>query len=241
MHNPLEQFTIKKIIDLSILGFDISFTNSSLAMMASVIVICLGLFLATKQTSIIPSKLAMGAELIYKMVLNLLRSNAGPKAEQFIPIIFSLFLFVLVCNLFGMLPYGFTATSHIAVTFSLAMLVFSTVTFVGFMNHGMHFLSLFLPAGVPLWLAPMMIIIELFTYLARPISLSLRLGANMIAGHVLLKILAGFIILLPMVYKIAPFPVIIILIAFEIFVCMLQAYIFAILSCVYLNDALNLH
>lgn len=241
MHNPLEQFTIKKIIDLSILGFDISFTNSSLAMMTSVIAICLGLFLATRQTSMIPSKVGMGAELIYKMVLNLLRSNAGPKAEQFIPIIFSLFLFVLVCNLFGMLPYGFTATSHIAVTFSLAMLVFSTVTFVGFMKHGMHFLSLFLPAGVPLWLAPMMIIIELFTYLARPISLSLRLGANMIAGHVLLKILAGFIILLPMVYKIAPFPVIIILIAFEIFVCMLQAYIFAILSCVYLNDALNLH
>ena len=241
MHNPLEQFTIQSIIDFSIYGYDLSFTNSALAMMISVVATCVLLAAGISRATLVPSKTQMFVEMLYQTILKMLNSNAGPKGEKFIPIIFSLFLFVLTCNLFGMIPFAFTATSHIAVTFSLAMMVFLMVTFIGFFKHGWHFFSLFLPAGVPFWLAPMMIIIELFAYLARPISLSLRLGANMIAGHILLKILAGFVVLLPLVYKIAPFPAIVILIAFEIFVCMLQAYIFAILSCVYLNDALNLH
>jgi F-type H+-transporting ATPase subunit a len=183
----------------------------------------------------------MLAEVLYNAIKDTLKNNAGEKAEKFMPIIFSLFLFILSCNLFGMLPYSFTATSHIAITFGLAMFVFLVITCVGFINHGLHFLSLFLPQGVPLWLAPLMIIIELFAYLARPISLSLRLAANMVAGHVLLKVLAGFVFMLPVLLKLFPVPVIMVLIGFEIFVAILQAYIFTILACVYLNDALNLH
>jgi len=140
-----------------------------------------------------------------------------------------------------MLPYSFTVTSHISITFILAVMVFLTVTIVGFVKHGLHFFSLFLPKGTPWWLAPLMIIIEIFTYLARPISLSLRLAANMVAGHVLLKVMAGFVISLAIFLKFLPIPLMVILIGFEIFVAVLQAYIFSILSCVYLNDAINLH
>ncbi|NDA91594.1 MAG: ATP synthase F0 subunit A, partial [Alphaproteobacteria bacterium] len=152
-----------------------------------------------------------------------------------------LFMFIMVCNLFGMIPYGFTVTSHISITFALAMMVFLLVTLLGFILHGFHFFSLFLPAGTPWWLAPLMILIELFAYLARPVSLSLRLAANMVAGHVLLKVIAGFIVSMAFYLKIFPIPFISVLIGFEIFVAILQAYIFTILSCVYLNDAINLH
>lgn len=241
MSSPLDQFSIKKIVDISFLGYDISFTNSSLSMLVSSVIICLALGYAMRGVTLIPSKAQMFTEVIYCAILDVLKNNAGPKAEKFIPLIFSVFLFVLACNLLGILPYCFTATSHIAVTFALAMMVFTFITCLGFIKHGTGFLSLFLPDGVPLWLAPLMIVIELFTYLARPISLSLRLAANMIAGHVLLKVLAGFVIMLPLLFKVVPIPVIVVITAFEIFVAILQAYIFTILSCVYLNDALNLH
>jgi F-type H+-transporting ATPase subunit a len=183
----------------------------------------------------------MSAELIYGLVTDMLDQNVGPKGRKFVPVIFSLFLFILICNLLGMLPYSFTVTSHISITFALAILVFFIVTIVGFIRHGFHFFSLFLPKGTPWWLAPLMIIIELFTYLARPVSLSLRLAANMVAGHVLLKVMAGFVVTLAIYFKILPIPLMVILVGFEIFVAILQAYIFTILSCVYLNDAVNLH
>jgi F-type H+-transporting ATPase subunit a len=241
MSSPLDQFTIKKIIDISFLGVDISLTNSAIAMLASVALICAMLAYSMRKVALMPSKNQMFVESVYLAVLDILKNNAGQNAANFIPLIFSVFLFVLTANLIGMLPYSFTSTSHISVTFALAMLLFVLITALGFIKHGMHFFSLFLPKGVPLWLAPLMIVIELFTYFARPISLSLRLAANMIAGHILLKVLAGFIVLFPIVFKIMPIPVIMVLTVFEIFISILQAYIFTILACVYLNDALNLH
>ena len=241
MHNPLAQFEIKALLPLNLMGYDISFTNSTLWMIIALGFAALFMISAVKNKSLIPGRMQMAAESIYLLVDGLIEQNVGKKGVAFSPLIFSLFLFILVCNLFGMFPYSFTVTSHITVTFALAILVFITVTFVGFWKHGLHFFSLFLPKGTPLWLAPLIILIELFTYLARPVSLSLRLAANMIAGHVLLKVLAGFIVLMAAFLKPLPIPLIVVLIGFEIFVSILQAYIFTILSCVYLNDAVNLH
>jgi F-type H+-transporting ATPase subunit a len=175
------------------------------------------------------------------MITGMLDQNVGAKGKKFVPLIFTLFMFILTCNVFGMIPYGFTVTSHISITFALAMMVFLLVTLFGIYLHGFHFFSLFLPAGTPWWLAPLMVVIELFAYLARPVSLSLRLAANMVAGHVLLKVMAGFVVSMAIYLKILPIPFIVVLIGFELFVAALQAYIFTILSCVYLNDALNLH
>lgn len=240
-HNPLDQFKIKKLIEFSLFDYDISLTNSSFFMLLAASLICTYFFIAFKNANLVPDKLQISAEMLYEMITNMLGQNIGDKGRKFAPLIFTIFLFILTCNLLGMLPYGFTVTSHISVTFALAMLVFLLVTILGFYLHGWRFLSLFLPAGTPAWLAPLMIIIELFAYLARPVSLSLRLAANMVAGHVLLKVMAGFVVSLAIYFKILPIPFIIILIGFEIFVAILQAYIFTILSCVYLNDAINLH
>ncbi|RYE06099.1 MAG: F0F1 ATP synthase subunit A [Rickettsiaceae bacterium] len=241
MHSPLAQFEIKKLVDIKLFSYDLSLTNSSCFMIAASLFIIGYFAIAFKSQSIIPSRLQASGEMIYQLITDMLEQNVGTKGLKFLPLMLTLFLFILVCNLFGMIPYGFTVTSHISITFALAIMVFILITAIGFINHGMHFLSLFLPRGTPLWLAPLMIIIELFTYLARPISLSLRLAANMVAGHVLLKVMAGFVVSLAIFFKIVPIPMMIILIGFEIFVAILQAYIFTILSCVYLNDAVNLH
>lgn len=240
-HSPLDQFAIKKLVEINLFGFDISFTNSSLYMVLAGVIALLYFYLALKSEKIIPSRLQLSAEIIYDIITVTLNQNVGEKGRKFIPFIFTLFMFILLCNLLGMIPYGFTVTSHIAVTFALAIMIFFMVTIIGFINHGLHFLSIFLPKGTPLWLAPLMIVIELFAYLARPISLSLRLAANMMAGHVLLKVMAGFIVSLMIFLKFLPIPLIVILIGFEIFIAILQAYIFTILACVYLNDAVNSH
>jgi F-type H+-transporting ATPase subunit a len=247
MSSPLQQFALKKIIPIEFYGYDLSFTNSSLFMLLSLIVIVLIFGISARRHNERPTRLQAFTEIIYEMILNLVHNTAGKKAESFIPLIFSLFLFVLACNLLGMLPYGFTATSHIIVTFAMAMVIFIGVTVVGFARHGLHFLHLFLPSGVPKFMAPLIILIELFAYLARPVSLSVRLAANMTAGHIVLKVLASFILMLgvaPGIFKILgilPFGLLTILIGFEIFIAILQAYIFTILTCIYLNDALNLH
>lgn len=240
-HNPLAQFELKTIIPITLDGYDISFTNSSLLMTCVLIGIVLFFSLATRKIAMVPSRLQISAEILYNMICNMLQANVGPEGKKFMPLIFSTFLFILMCNLSGMLPYSFTVTSHIIVTFGLAMLIFTTVTILGFVKHGSHFLSLFLPKGTPWWMAPLMIVIELFTYLARPISLSLRLAANMMAGHIMIKVIAGFVITGMILVKPLPLPLIVVLIGFEIFIAILQAYIFTILSCVYLNDAVNLH
>ncbi len=240
IHNPLEQFQIKEIIPIEFLGYNISFTNSSLFMCLAVFVVFLLLGLSVKNPTKIPSRIQAFGEVLYGFLIDMIDSTAGPEAKKFAPVIFSLFIFILACNFLGLVPYSFTVTSHIVVTFAMAIFVFLSVTLIGFIRHGFHFFSLFLPQGVPLLIAPFIIPIELFAYLVRPVSLSVRLAANMTAGHVAMKVIAGFIIMFPMV-SIFPFALLTLLVGFEIFVAVLQAYIFTILSCVYLSDAMNLH
>ena len=240
-YNPLDQFKVKEIVNIEIFGYDASITNSSLFMLIVGAFIVFYFMLAFKGKSLVPSRFQLSGELAYGMITDMLDQSVGAKGRKFVPLIFTLFMFILTCNLFGMVPYGFTVTSHISITFALAMMVFLLVTLVGIYLHGFHFFSLFLPAGTPWWLAPLMVVIELFAYLARPVSLSLRLAANMVAGHVLLKVMAGFVVSMAIYLKILPIPFLVILIGFELFVAVLQAYIFTILSCVYLSDALNLH
>ena len=240
-HSPLDQFRVKEIVNLQIFGYDTSITNSSLFMLFVGVFIVFYFMLAFRGKGLVPSRFQLSGELVYGMITGMLDQNVGAKGKKFVPLIFTLFMFILTCNLFGMIPYGFTVTSHISITFVLAMMVFLLVTLFGIYLHGFHFFSLFLPAGTPWWLAPLMVVIELFAYLARPVSLSLRLAANMVAGHVLLKVMAGFVVSMAIYLKILPIPFIVVLIGFELFVAALQAYIFTILSCVYLNDALNLH
>jgi len=240
-HSPLDQFKIKEIANIQLFGHDVIVTNSALFMIIASLFIILYFTLAFKKKKLVPTRLQLSGELFYNLITDTVNQNVGVKGKKFVPLIFTLFMFIMVCNLFGMIPYGFTVTSHISITFALAMMVFLLVTLLGFILHGFHFFSLFLPAGTPWWLAPLMILIELFAYLARPVSLSLRLAANMVAGHVLLKVIAGFIVSMAFYLKIFPIPFISVLIGFEIFVAILQAYIFTILSCVYLNDAINLH
>ena len=180
-HNPLDQFKVKEIVNIQIFGYDASITNSSLFMLIVGTFIVVYFMLAFKSKSLIPSRVQLSGELAYEMITGMLDQSVGAKGRKFVPLIFTLFMFILTCNLFGMIPYGFTVTSHISITFALAMMVFLLVTLVGIYLHGFHFFSLFLPAGTPLWLAPLMVVIELFAYLARPVSLSLRLAANMVA------------------------------------------------------------
>ena len=197
-------------------------------------------YFATRYAALVPGKFQSMAEIIYQFVDATLVESAGNKSRAFFPFIFSLFTFILTLNLLGMLPYGFTVTSHVIVTFAIAGAIFILVTVTGFIKHGLHFLSLFLPQGTPIWLAPILFIIELLSFLSRPISLSIRLAGNMLAGHVLLKVLASFVIMMG-IGGILPIPFMVIMVGFEIFVAILQAYIFTILTCVYLNDAINLH
>lgn len=240
-HGPLHQFTIEKIIPLEYMGVDLSFTNSALFMTMTVVSIILFMFAATKKAKVVPTRIQASAEFIYNFITDLIHENAGSEAKKFIPLVFSMFMFVLMCNLFGMLPYGFTVTSHIAVTLALASVIFFTVIIAGFMMHGMHFFSIFLPSGTPGWLMPLMILIEFFTFLARPFTLSIRLAGNMMAGHVLMKVLASFVLGMGIYWGWLPIPFMVLISGFEIFVSILQAYIFTILTCVYLNTAIHLH
>ncbi len=240
-HSPLEQFAIKPLIKLELLGCDVSFTNVSLVMVCATFLILFLFSFVRAQNQYVPSKIHLVSESMYRMVTNMLQQSVGDRGKDFVPFIFCIFIFILFCNLLGMIPYSYTATSQIAVTFFIGMIVFFTIVITGFIKQGAHFLRIFVPSGIPLWLAPLIMIIELFTFLARPVTLCLRLSANMIAGHVLLKVLAGFIVSLSFFLKVLPIPLIVVLIGFEIFVAILQAYIFAILSSAYLNDALNGH
>jgi F-type H+-transporting ATPase subunit a len=216
--NPLDQFKVYPIIELpKLLGHDISFTNSSLYMIISIMLIIMFLLIGMKGKS---SEVAV--EYIYDFVVSIIESNTGSKGLNHIPLIFTVFIFILVCNLVGILPYSFTVTSQIIVTFTLSMVVFIYITFTGFKEKGIKFLRVFLPQGTPSWLAPMMILIELFTYLARPISLSIRLAANMIAGHTIIKVIAGFIINMNVLFAPISFIFLIALIGFDVFIYQTQ-------------------
>lgn len=239
-HSPLEQFEIKRLVDLQIGGVDISFTNSSLWMFIAIAGVTLFLTLGSRSRAMVPGRGQSMAEMSYEFVANMLRDNVGSEGRKYFPFIFTLFMFILFANLAGMLPYSFTTTSHIVVTFAMALFVWILTTVIGLVKHGTHFFSFFVPHGVPVWMMPLVVPIEIISYLSRPISLAVRLFANMVAGHTMLKVLAGFIIALG-VAGIAPLVVVVGLTALELFIAALQAYVFAILSCIYLNDALHLH
>ena len=240
--NPMHQFEVYKIgPEININGINLSFTNSSLFMAVSAILILSLLFFGTKKKLLIPSKIQLITEMSYSFVAKMISDTAGSNAKSFFPFIFTLFMFVLFCNMVGMLPYSFTVTSHIIITFMLAAIVFIGVTIIGFIKHGLKYLQLFVPKGVPIVLLPLIIIIEIISYLSRPVSLSVRLFANMMAGHTMLKVFGGFVISLGLLGGWLPLGFSIALTGLEILVAFLQAYVFAILTCIYLNDALNLH
>lgn len=238
--SPIEQFEIKTILPIDVGGIDLSFTNSSLYMVIAAAAACAVLFFGGRRQALIPGRLQSFAEMLYELVANMIRENAGREGLKYFPFIFTLFAFVLFGNVIGMIPGTFTFTSHIIVTFALAFVVFLGVTVIGFARHGAGYFRMFFPHGAPLWTAVILVPVEIISYLSRPISLSVRLFANMTVGHVLMKVIGGFVIAMG-VAGILPFAFLIPLTLLEIFIAVLQAYIFAILSCVYLHDALHLH
>lgn len=243
MTDPLHQFIIHPIIEFSMFGMDISVTNSTVFMLLTVLLVIGVLYIGVVPgyNASKPNKFEAISELIFKFVTNLLEENCGVEARKYLPFIMSFFMLIGIGNLLGMVPYAFTFTSHIIVTFTLAALVFVVITIIGFMQHGLKYLKIFLPEGAPMFLAPILIPIELISYLSRPISLSVRLFANIMAGHMVLKIFAGFVVSLGVIGGFLPLGMTVLLTFFEIFVALVQAYIFSILTCVYLNDALHLH
>ena len=246
MAGPLEQFEIKPIATLGKIGnAEIAFTNSALFMFVVVGAIMLFFLAATRGRTLVPGRMQAVAEGLYDFVGGTLRSSAGEKGMVFFPLVFSLFLFVLVANLVGMVPGAFTVTSHIIITGCLAALVIGTVIVYGIAKHGTHFFHLFVPSGVPSWLLPVIVLIEVISCVSRPISLSLRLFANMLGGHIALKVFGGFVVSLIGLGAVGalgatlPFAMIVALTAFEVLVAFLQAYVFTVLTCIYLNDALH--
>ena len=240
MVDPLHQFVISPLIKFDFFGFDLSFTNSSLSVVVAIALIYSLLFLGLRNESLIPNRFQALIEMSYNLVSGLITGNAGTAGLKYFPFVFSIFFFILFGNLLGMVPYMFTFTSHIIVTFTLAMIVFLFVTLLGIFLHGFHFFSVFMPKGVSLFLAPVLVPVEMISYLSRPISLSVRLFANMMAGHTMMKVFAGFVSMLGLL-GVAPLLVNVVLTGFEIVISVLQAYIFTILTCVYLNDAVHLH
>ncbi len=244
-NDPIKQFRIEPIVPVEIGGLDLSFTNSSLFMVATVVGASAFLIASTSGRGLVPGRWQSAAEMTYEFVAQTLRDSAGNDGMRFFPFVFSLFMFILVANLWGMIPYFFTVTSHIIITAVLAMAVILTVVFFGFWKHGLGFLKLFVPSGVPGVLLPFIVVIEVLSFLSRPISLSIRLFANMLAGHITLKVFAGFVVSLGslgvvgVIGAILPVLAIIALTALEFLVAALQAYVFAILTSLYLNDALH--
>ena len=242
--DPLHQFQITPIVPISVAGADLSFTNSSLWMAIAVGVAYLLVMAGTRQHAIVPGRLQSVVELMYEFVAGILRDAAGKEGMRFFPMIFTIFVFILMGNMLGMIPGSFTFTSHIIVTFAMAIAVWVGVTLIGFWYHGWHFLGFFVPHGAPKAMLPLLVPIEILSYCVRPISLSVRLFCNMMAGHTMLKVFAGFVISLAgyfVVPAIAPLAITVVLIGFEFAVAFLQAYIFTVLTCIYLNDAIHMH
>ena len=248
-HTPLSQFEIKPLYDLSLAGHDVSFTNSSLFMVLAVLSITLFITMGMKSRSLVPGRLQNAAEMMYEFINSMVNDNMGKDGRKYFPFIFTLFSFILFSNLLGMLPYSFTSTSHVIVTFGLAITVFFVVLITGVVKHGpLGFLKLFVPSGIPAIMLPLIVPIEIVSFLARPISLSLRLAAAMTAGHIALKVFAGFVLMLwgagmlgPVFGVLLPVPILVALIGLEFFIAALQAYIFSMLTSIYLNDALHAH
>ena len=244
----MHQFEINRLLKLEWFGFDASFTNSSLFMLAAVALTVGFLTWAMSARELVPGRAQSVAEMSYEFIVGMVRENLGEEGMKFFPWVFSIFAFVFMLNMLGMLPlmdWGFTSTSHIIVTFALAAMVWATVTMIGFWRHGVGFLKLFVPSGVPFWVLPIIVPIEVISYFIRPISHSVRLFANMMAGHTMLKVFAGFIVSFAGAgywwAGVAPLLFMVAFTGLEVFVAFMQAFIFTVLTCVYLNDALNMH
>jgi len=244
--DPIHQFQITKLFTIGhIGGQEIAFTNSSAYMFAAVAIISILMLGASAGRRLIPTRFQSIGELAYEFVSDTLRSTAGEAGMKFFPLVFSIFMFVLVANIVGVIPYNFTVTSHVIITVCLALIVFFTVIIYGFYKNGLRFFKLFVPSGIPIYILPLVVFIEVFSFLLRPISHSVRLFANMLAGHIALKVFAGFIIMLSAfgivgwAGSIIPMAMTVALTALELLVAFLQAYVFAILTCIYLNDAIH--
>jgi|TARA_B110000438_G_scaffold300490_1_gene353001 F-type H+-transporting ATPase subunit a len=238
--SPVEQFKLKSLVPLELGGVDLSFTTSSLWMTVTVATVTAFLTLSMRGGRLVPGRWQSMAEMSYEFIANMIRENVGAEGRKYFPFIFTLFMFILVGNLVGMIPFAYTFTSQIIVTFVMAATIFVGVTVIGLIRHGLHFFSLFVPSGTPLILAPLLIPIEIISYFVRPVSLSVRLFANMMAGHTMMKVFGGFTVLLG-VLGFAPIILLVALTGFEIMVAVLQAYVFTVLTCLYLNDAIHLH
>jgi F-type H+-transporting ATPase subunit a len=247
-NDPIHQFQIKELAGpVNIGGFEISFTNSALFMGVAVAMVTTILLVAAARGALVPGRLQSLGEVWYEFIHNMVKNVLGPEGKPFFPLVFSLFSFVLMANMLGMFPYFFTVTSHVVVTASLAVFVVALVVVVGIAKHGLGWFKLFVPHGVPAIILPFISVIEIISFLSRPVSLGLRLFGNMLAGHIVLKVFAGFVVSLGalglggMLGAIAPLVMAVALTALEFLVAFLQAFVFAILTCVYLNDALHTH
>jgi F-type H+-transporting ATPase subunit a len=244
--DPIHQFQIQNLLTFGhIGGHEIAFTNSALFMLIALVVIAALTIGATASRALVPGRMQSVAEMSYEFVADTLRSSAGSEGMKFFPLVFSLFMFILVVNMIGLIPYTFTVTSHIIITVSLALLVFLTVVVYGLYRHGLHFLKLFVPSGIPIYILPLVTFIEVLSFLSRPVSHSVRLFANMLAGHITLKVFGGFVVMLGSLGflgslgAILPLGMTVALTALELLVAALQAYVFAILTCIYINDAIH--
>jgi F-type H+-transporting ATPase subunit a len=246
MIDPIEQFDIDKIFTIGHIGSqEIAFTNSSAYMFGSVALISLLMIGGVAGRQLVPGRIQSMAELSYEFVANTIRSSAGSEGMKFFPLVFSLFMFIMVSNMIGIIPYAFTVSSHIIVTAALALLVFGTVLVYGFYKNGLKFFKLFVPSGIPIVILPLVVLIEIISFLSRPISHSVRLFANMLAGHITLKVFASFVTMLGAmgiagwVGAVLPLGLTVALTALELLVAFLQAYVFTILTCIYINDAIH--
>jgi F-type H+-transporting ATPase subunit a len=237
---PLEQFAIERLVPIHIGGIDVSYTNAALMMTIAVVAVTALMVLATRRAGLVPGRWQSVAEMLYEFVADMVDSNIGQGGRQFFPFVFTLFAFILFANLLGMIPYSYTTTSQIIVTFALAAVVFILVAAIGIIRHGFHFLSLFVPHGVPKFLLLLLVPIELLSYCIRPFTLSIRLFANMLAGHTMLAIFGGFAASLG-ILAFFPTAINVLLVGLEFLVAVLQAYVFAILTCLYLSEAVHLH
>ena len=246
MIDPIEQFNIEKIFTIGHIGNqEIAFTNSSAYMFGAVALISLLMIGGSAGRKLVPGRFQSMAELSYEFVAKTVRTSAGAEGMKFFPLVFSLFMFIMISNMVGIIPYTFTVSSHIIVTAALALLVFFTVLVYGFYKNGLKFFKLFVPSGVPIYILPLVVVIEVISFFLKPVSHSVRLFANMLAGHIALKVFASFVGMLGALGivgvfgAVLPLGLTIALTALELLVAFLQAYVFAILTCIYINDAIH--
>jgi F-type H+-transporting ATPase subunit a len=244
--DPIHQFEITNLFSIGkIGGVEIAFTNSALLMLIAFAAVTLLMIGATWPRAIVPGRLQAAAEMSYEFVADTLRSTTGPEGMKFFPLVFSIFMFILALNVIGWFPYSFSVTSHIIITVAFAVVVFLTVVISGFVKHGLRFLKLFVPSGIPILILPLVTFIEILSFMSRPVSHSVRLFANMLAGHISLQVFGGFVVMLAgfgtigWLGALIPLALTVALVALELLVAVLQAYVFAILTCIYLNDAIH--